>query len=194
MKIVIVPYSRELIVESKKPVSVSIYETISRTEDKGGVKLVLSSSLSGIIDRWAEARHFFGVFPVIVPIDVFIEGELVVFPVLVEDASLELPKELEYLFKWSQGVKEYLARQEDGRWCFSDCPAFRIKMSELFEKLWFFFGERPQIDPKREIAAELKTEEIRESPIVALAREKKKPANDGAVWEPSPLFDFRWSL
>jgi len=76
----------------------------------------------------------------------------------------------------------------------SRLSAFRLMMNDLFERLWFFFGERPQIDPKREIASELKLEERQESPIVALAREKKKPANDGTVWEPSPLFDFRWSL
>lgn len=194
MKIIVVPYTKELIVKSNKPFSALIYETISRTEDKGGVKLVLSSSLSGIIDRWAEARRFFGTFPVIAPIDIFIEGGFVVFPVLVENASLELPKELEYLLKWSQGAKEYLIRQEDGWWCFSDCPAFRVKASELFEKLWFFFGERPVFDVEKEIAEDLSLPQPEKpSPLLVLAKEKRSPKRDEEILNFGSLFDFRWS-
>lgn len=194
MKIVIVPYSRELIVESKKPVSVSIYETISRTEDKGGVKLVLSSSFSGIVERWAEARRFFGVSPLISAIDVFLEGGFIVFPVLAENNLSDLPKELKYLLQWSQGAKEYLIRQEDGRWCFSDCPAFRIKMSELFEKLWFFFGERPVFNVEKEIVEELSLPQPEKlSPLLVLAKEKRSPKKDEEILNFGSLFDFRWS-
>ncbi|HHV04145.1 MAG TPA: hypothetical protein GXX64_09635 [Bacteroidales bacterium] len=194
MKVVIVPYSRELIVESKKPVSVSIYETISRTEDKGGVKLVLSSSFSGIVERWAEARRFFGVSPLISGIDVFLEGGFVVLPVLAENNFSELPKELEYLLQWSRVTKEYLARQENCRWYFSDCPAFRIKASELFEKLWFFFGERPLFDAEKEVAEELSLPQPeRPSPLLVLAKEKRSPKKDEEILNFGSLFDFRWS-
>ncbi len=194
MKVVIVPYSKELIVKSNKPFSALIYETISRTEDKDGVKLVLSSSFSGIIDRWVEARRLFNVLPIIAPIDIFIEGGFVIFPILVENASLELPKELKYLLKWSQGAKEYLIRQEDGRWCFSDCPAFRVKASELFEKLWFFFGERPVFDVEKEIAEELSLPQPEKpSPLLVLAKEKRSPKRDEEILNFGSLFDFRWS-
>ena len=194
MKVVIVPYSKELIVESKKPVSVSIYETISRTEDKDGVKLVLSSSFSGIIDRWVEAYRSFGVSSMIAPIDVFIEGGFVVFPVLAEHDYKwkDIPGELEYLLRWSQSVKEYLSRQENCRWYFVDCPVFRIKASELFKKLWFFFGEKPSFNAEKEIREELSLPQPEKLPLLDLAKEKRKPQKDEEILD-FGLFDFRWS-
>jgi len=197
MKIAVVPYSNEIIVENSSPVSVpAIYGVISRTEGRDGVKLVLASSFLGVVDRWAEARSLFGIFPFLLPIDVLTEDGYIVFPVIVQGKfrKLKLPAEMSFLAEWCGKTEEYRVREDGCRWYFRDCPAFRLMMNDLFERLWFFFGERPQIDPKREIASELKLEERQESPIVALAREKKKPANDGTVWEPSPLFDFRWSL
>lgn len=191
MKIIVVPYTKELIVKSNKPFSALIYETISRTEDKGGVKLVLSSSLSGIIDRWAEARRLFNVLPIIAPIDVFLEGGFIVFPILAEKTYSNLPQELEYMLKWSQGTREYLVRQDD-RWYFSDCPAFKVKVSELFEKLWFLFGERPVFNAEKEIREELSLPQPEKSPLLDLAKEKRKPQKDEEILD-FGLFDFRWS-
>ena len=191
MKVVIVPYSKELIVKSNKPFSALIYETISRTEDKDGVKLVLSSSFSGIIDRWVEARRLFNVLPIIAPIDVFLEGGFIVFPILAEKTYSNLPQELEYMLKWSQGTREYLVRQDD-RWYFSDCPAFKVKVSEIFEKLWFLFGERPVFNAEKEIREELSLPQPEKLPLLDLAKEKRKPQKDEEILD-FGLFDFRWS-
>jgi len=188
VKIIVVPYTKELIVKSNKPFSALIYETISRTEDKDGVKLVLSSSFSGIIDRWVEARRLFNVLPIIAPIDVFLEGGFIVFPILAEKTYSNLPQELEYMLKWSQGTREYLVRQDD-RWYFSDFQA-----SELFEKLWFFFGERPVFDVEKEIAEELSLPQPEKpSPLLVLAKEKRSPKRDEEILNFGSLFDFRWS-
>ncbi len=194
MKVVIEPYSRKLIVESKKPVEALVYETISRTEDKDGVKLVLSSSFTGIIDRWVEAYRNLGVSSMIAPIDIFIEGGFVVFPVLVESDCKwkDLPGELEYLLWWSQSAKEYLVRQEDCRWYFSDPPVFRIKAFELFKKLWFFFGEVPSFNAEKEITEELSLPQPEKSPLLDLAKEKRSPKKDEDILS-FGLFDFRWS-
>lgn len=196
MKIVVNPYSRELVVEGRRIVSVPApYETISRTEDKDGFRLVLASSFAGIVDRWVEAYRHFGVSSTIAPIDVFHEGGFVVFPVLAEHDYKwkDLPGELEYLLRWSQSSKEYLARPEDYRWYFSDCPAFRIKTAELFEKLWFFFGETPFFDGEREITEELSMPREKPSPILAVAKEKRSPKKDEEILNFGSLFDFNWS-
>lgn len=193
MKAVVVPYTKEVIVESVSPVTVPLsYDTITRTEGRDGVKLVLASSLSGMVDRWVEAKRLFNTVPLMGTIDVYIEDGFIIFPVIAQGRFKSLPKELEYLLEWTERTKKYRER-ENGKWYFRDCPAFRVMAGELFDSLWFFFGDRPSFDPAKESVREFYEEEVQEVPLLALAREKRKPGRDNVVWSPSPLFDFRWS-
>jgi len=100
MKIAVVPYSNEIIVKNSSSVSVpAIYGVISRTEGRDGVKLVLASSFLGVVDRWAEARSLFGIFPFLLPIDVLTEDGYIVFPVIVQGKfrKLKLLAEMSFL-------------------------------------------------------------------------------------------------
>lgn len=199
MKIAVIPYGKKIVVSGKgqieKPEG---YELESRTEGRDGTKLVLVSSLYGIIDRWSEAHRVFGVFPVIEPIDVYVQSGFIVLPVLSQGLSFEkLPAELDYILQWISFYNDYRVRKEDGKWYFTDCPVVRLGLEELFEKFWFFFGDRPSFNAEREIEREFlsdypeRKEEV--SPIVRLAEIKRSPENDEILWEPGPLFDFRWS-
>ncbi len=193
MKAVVVPYTNEIHVESRTSVAVPLgYDTITRTEGRDGVKLVLASSLSGMIDRWVEAKRLFGIVPLMGAIDVYVEDGFIVFPVIAQGSFKSLPKEIEYLLEWTEKTEKY-REVENGKWYFRDCPAFRVMAGELFDALWFFFGDRPFFEPVKEAVKEFQEEERREVPLLALAREKRKPGRDNVVWSPSPLFDFRWS-
>jgi hypothetical protein len=197
VKAVVIPYSNEILIESKTKIEVHKgYDTVSRTEGRDGVKLVLASSCTGIIDRWAEANKIFGVYPVISPVDVFTEDGFIVLPVFLQGKfkTMKLPKELSRLVEWCKKAEGYRVREDGCRWLFRDCPAFRLILTELFDDFWFFFGDKPSFDPKKEIVSEIYEEEQnKDSPVVVLAKEKRKPVNDDMIWEPSPLFDFRWS-
>ena len=192
MKAVVVPYTKEVIVESVSPVTVPLsYDTITRTEGRDGVKLVLASSLSGMVDRWVEAKRLFNTVPLMGTIDVYIEDGFIIFPVIAQGRFKSLPKEIEYLLEWTERTKNYRER-ENGKWFFRDFPAFIVMAGELFDSLWFFFGDRPFFEPVKEAVKEFQEEERREVPLLALAREKRKPGRDNVVWSPSPPSDIRW--
>jgi len=111
-----------------------------------------------------------------------LEGGFVVLPVLAENNFSELPKELEYLLQWSRVTKEYLARQENCRWYFSDCPAFRIKASELFENYGFSLARDRYLMQKRKWPKSCPCRSQKGlSPLLVLAKEKRSPKKDEEI-------------
>lgn len=201
MKVLVVPYGRKIVVSGKETIEKpDIYELESRTEGRDGTKLVLVSSFYGVIDRWTEARRVFGVLPLIEPMDVEIRDGFVMLPVLAQGMfdifKQKLPPEIERILQWYSSFRDYIAKEEDYAWYIKDCPAVRLGLCDLFDKTWFLWGDRPLFDAEREIKNELLDEEMSPeeiSPIVGLAKLKRSPKKDASVWQPSPLFDFRWS-